>query len=299
KQSYKEYIDSLNKVWAECIRVLQPNGKISINVQPLPIPADKSGYNFRVICNIMHDIEAFFRSHDFFMSGMIYWNKAAYINNVSWGSYPRPTNIATNTSFEQIFTFVKRGKTREVEHERLAASLLKKEEWRHWAVRCIWDDIPPVIKINSRGENIFGHSAPFPEEIPYRLIRMHTVEGENVLDPFLGSGTTLKICRLTNRRGIGYEVNKNFEPIIRRRIMEDWVPPRIQNHYKVIGNETFARIFKILRDFIMEHPFIHDDRVFYAGLLKELKRKIPDVFTRSYVKNVVQFLYGVDIKKEI
>ncbi|MHA2328094.1 MAG: DNA methyltransferase [Candidatus Hodarchaeales archaeon] len=48
--------------------------------------------------------------------------------------------------------------------------------------------------------NRFGHSAPFPESIPYRLIRMHTNSGEIVLDPFLGSGTTLKICRITSRK---------------------------------------------------------------------------------------------------
>ena len=186
-QSYQQYIDSLNDVWKECIRVLQPNGKIAINVQPLPISGEHSGFKRRVIQNIIFDIEKFMRKNDLFLSGMHYWDKAPYVNNVSWGSYPKPTNIASNTSFEQIFVWVKRGETRKIDKPVVEKSLLEKEEWRHWAVRCIWDDIAPIIKISSKGEDVFGNPAPFPEDIPYRLIRMHTMEGEKVLDPFLGS----------------------------------------------------------------------------------------------------------------
>ncbi|MHA1775732.1 MAG: DNA-methyltransferase [Promethearchaeota archaeon] len=243
-QSYRDYIAALNRVWKECLRILQPNGKICINVQPLPISADKSGFNFRVIQNIMYDIEAFFCSHHCFLSGMHYWDKSAYINTVSWGSYPRPTNIASNTSFEQIFTFVKAGKTRKVPKDIMEQSLLKKEEWRHWAVRCIWDDIIPVIKINSKGENHFGHSAPFPEDIPYRLIRMHSAIGETVVDPFLGSGTTLKIARLLGRRGIGFEINNSYRKIIQERIMEEWIPPKIESGYKTFGFNSLATVIR-------------------------------------------------------
>lgn len=243
-QSYQDYITALNRVWKECLRVLQPNGKICINIQPLPLASDKSGFNFRVIQNIMHDIEAFFRANNCFLSGMHYWDKSAYINTVSWGSYPRPTNIASNTSFEQIFTFVKAGKTRNVPKEIMEQSLLKKEEWRHWAVRCIWDDISPVIKINSKGENRFGHSAPYPEDIPYRLIKMHTAVGETVVDPFLGSGTTLKITRLLGRRGIGFEINSSYRELIAERIMEPWNPPDVESGYKTLGFDTLVSIIR-------------------------------------------------------
>ena len=243
-QSYHDYIESLNRVWTECIRVLQPNGKIAIDVQPLPIETKQSGFGFRVIRDIMHDIEAFFRVHDCFLSSMNFWDKAAHSNNVYWGSYPKPTNIASNTSFEQIYTFVKRGKTRDVPKDVMASSLLAKEEWRHWAVRCIWDDIAPVIKINAKGENTYGHGAPFPEDIPYRLIRMHTVAGEIVLDPFLGSGTTLKITRLTGRRGIGYEINPAYRDRITARIMESWTPPTIDEGYVTMGYKTIRDVLE-------------------------------------------------------
>lgn len=257
-QTYDSYIESLNVVWKECLKKLQPNGKICINIQPLPISSEHSGYGYRVIKNIMFDIEKFFIKNDCFLSGMNYWDKSSYINNVSWGSYPKPTNIATNTSFEQIFTFVKRGKTRKIDQEKAKKSLLTKDEWRHWAVRCIWDDISPVLKINSEGKNTFGHSAPFPEDIPYRLIRMHTIEGEKVLDPFLGSGTTLKICRILNREGFGYEINPEYKEKIKNRILEDWKPPSIESYYSTIGIATLAKILKTTISETKKRKFIQE-----------------------------------------
>ena len=288
-QSYQEYIEALNRVWAECIRVLEPNGKISINVQPLPISAEKSGFNRRIIKNIMFDIEKFMFKQGLFLSGMIYWNKASYIHTVSWGSYPKPTNIAVNTAFEQIYTFVKPGKTRKIENKKLLAkSELSKDEWRHWAVRMIWDDISPVIKINPKGENKFGHGAPFPEDIPYRLIKMHTIEGETVLDPFLGSGTTLKMARLINRKGIGFEINPEYENLIKDRIMEDWSPPIIDPLYKTLSSSNIAEII----DYTINHVISEQKNnkesnlLLVKEILKDLKRK--GVLTSTNVKHIIK-----------
>lgn len=287
-QSYNEYINSLNKVWTECLRVLRPNGKISINVQPLPIASNLSGFNFRVIKNIMWDIENFFRKHDCFLSGMHYWDKSIYINNVSWGSYPRPTNIASNTSFEQIFTFVKRGKTRKIPKEIMENNFLNKNEWRHWAVRCIWDDISPVIKINQKGENKFGHGAPFPEDIPYRLIKMHTVEGETVLDPFLGSGTTLKIAKLLNRKGIGYELNPEYKSLIKNRIMEHWEPPEIEEGYHTIGLNSFMKCLEISLESIKKRISTTDDKNFlFQAILEDIYKQ--KLITQNQFKKMLKF----------
>ena len=292
-QSYKQYIDSLNKVWKECIRVLQPNGKIAINVQPLPISNEHSGYDRRIIQNIMFDIEKFLRQNDLYLSGMHYWDKSAYVNNVSWGSYPKSTNIASNTSFEQIFVWVKRGKTRKIDKEVLEKSELKKKEWSHWAVRCIWDDIAPVIKISSKGENVFGHPAPFPEDIPWRLIRMHTVEGEVVLDPFLGSGTTLKVCRLLNRKGIGHEINKKYKELIKKRIMEEWQPPKIENEYVTRGSETIKGIIRKLINLTWKiKPNVSDPNIdskekkeyIFSEALKYFEKN--SIFTKSFLKKI-------------
>jgi DNA modification methylase len=293
KQSYQDYIKALNRVWKECIRVLQPNGKMAINLQPLPISNKQSGFNRRIIQNIMFDIEKFMRKHDLFLSGMHYWDKSLYVNNVSWGSYPKPTNIASNTSFEQIFVWVKRGNTRKIPKETLNQNLLDKKEWRHWAVRCIWDDIAPVIKISSKGENLFGHPAPFPEDIPYRLIRMHTVEGECVLDPFLGSGTTLKICRILNRKGIGYELNPEYRQIIEQRIREDWTPPPIESDYVRIGSETIKDlILKAIevtwknktRISNQDNEISTEKAYIYGKILKDYSKN--SIFTKTFLRKL-------------
>ncbi|MFX0086319.1 MAG: DNA-methyltransferase [Candidatus Hodarchaeota archaeon] len=282
-QSYSAYIESLNKVWSECIRVLQPNGKFAVNVQPLPIESSQSGFGRRIIQNIMFDIEKFMRENGLFLSGMHYWDKSEYVSNVSWGSYPKPTNIASNTGFEQIFIWVKPGKTRKVDRVHQEKSLLKKNEWRHWAVRCIWDDIAPVIKIDSKGKNRFGHSAPFPESIPYRLIRMHTVIGETVLDPFLGSGTTLKICRLTSRKGIGYEINSEYSDLIQNRILEDWKFPIIQAQYKIFGTNDFYDILNFIIGRVKE-----DSTLELKTVLKGLQKEFPDKITKSWFNHLVK-----------
>lgn len=280
-QIYKEYVNSLDKVWKECERVLQPNGKIAINVQPLPIDRKNSGFGRRVILNLMYDIERFFRESNFYLSGMHYWDKAPYISNVSWGSYPKPTNIASNTSFEQIFVFVKGGKTRKVPPETMQKSLLSKDEWRHFAVRGIWDDISPVIKIDSKGVNKFGHSAPFPEEIPYRIIKMHSAKNETVVDPFLGSGTTLKICRITGRKGIGYEVNENYRELIKTRILEDWEFPSIEAQYKTMGTTFFYETLQYVHSRIVSEPAIS-----LKEIINELNRKFPKKFTKSWISHL-------------
>ncbi|MFX0206869.1 MAG: DNA-methyltransferase [Candidatus Hodarchaeota archaeon] len=280
-QSYQSYIRSLNKVWTECLRVLQPNGKIAINIQPLPIESTRSGFNRRIIQNIMWDIEKFMKKNRLFLSGMHYWDKSEYVSNVSWGSYPKPTNIASNTGFEQIFVWVKPGKTRIVPKEVIAQSVLSKSEWRHWAVRCFWDDIAPVFKIDSKGQNRFGHSAPFPEDIPFRLIRMHTAVGETVLDPFLGSGTTLKMCRITSRRGIGYEINADYAELIRNRIMEEWNPPAIEGQYKVFGTTQFFKIMKLIYNRLKEDPSLTFD-----SLIGALFRSFPEKITKSWTNHL-------------
>ncbi len=280
-QSYQSYISSLNRVWSECIRVLQPNGKIAINIQPLPIESSRSGFDRRVIQNIIWDVEKFMRENSLYLSGMHYWDKSEYVSNVSWGSYPKPTNIASNTGFEQIFVWVKPGKTRMVSKDILAQSVLTKSEWRHWAVRCFWDDIVPVFKIDSKGQNRFGHSAPFPEDIPFRLIRMHTTIGETVLDPFLGSGTTLKMCRITSRRGIGYEINTDYVELIHNRIIEEWSSPTIEAQYKVFGTSQFFRIMKFFYDRLREEPLLTFD-----SLMGEIHRYFPEKITRSWIKHL-------------
>lgn len=89
------------------------------------------------------------------------------------------------------------------------------QKWRRDIVR-----IPPVIKINAKGENTVGHTAPYPEDIPEMAIRYYSGVGDVVLDPFLGSGTTARVCVRTGRKYIGYERDAAFYEIAKKSIEE-------------------------------------------------------------------------------
>ena len=89
------------------------------------------------------------------------------------------------------------------------------KKWRRDIVK-----INPVIKINSKGENIVGHSAPFPKEIPEMAIRYFSGVGDIVLDPFMGSGTTAISAIDMNRSFLGFEISKEYCDVINKRIEE-------------------------------------------------------------------------------
>ena len=107
---------------------------------------------------------------------------------------------------------------------------------------------------------------------------MHTAIGETVLDPFLGSGTTLKMCRLASRSGIGYEINTNYAELIRSRILEEWKPAKIQNQYKVFGTTQFYKILKFIEKRLKDDPSIT-----FNALVRELHKHFPEKVTNSWI----------------
>ncbi|MFQ5977545.1 MAG: DNA-methyltransferase [Candidatus Heimdallarchaeota archaeon] len=230
-QSYEAFIQSLNSVWEKCNQVLKPNGKIAVVTQPIPVSSKQTGLGRSSILDIMTDVHSAMRTLEMDLSNIFIWDKRKYNNQRIFGSYPYPPNFFSHLSFEFICVFRKRGKTESRTKDEKEESKVTMEEWSDWCFNSIWD-IPPKIKINSRGSNILGHIAPFPEEIPYRLIRLFTFKGDVVLDPFLGSGTTLQVCRITQRRGIGFEIVKEYADLIKRRISEDWTPPGLETAEK-------------------------------------------------------------------
>ena len=216
-QSYEEYVASLDEVWVECARLLKPNGKIAINIQPIPF-ADKSrkGARSRII-NIMHDVETSMYRMGLELSNVVIWDKRKYNNQRIFGSYPHPPNLFTHVSYEFVFVFRKPGSPEKIPAPRKESSKLTMAEWSDWCFDPIWD-LAPVIKITGTGENRFGHLAPFPVELPLRLIRMFSFKDDLVIDPFLGSGTTLVACLLSDRRGFGVEFSKAHSSLIQQRL---------------------------------------------------------------------------------
>lgn len=209
--TYREYIDNLNKVWMECCRVLYPGCRLCVNIGDQFARAVTYG-RYKII-PIREEIIRFCESIGFDYMGAIIWQKKTTMNTTGgasvMGSFPYPRNGLIEIDYEFILLFKKLGNhPNNVSKEIKEKSKLSNQEWRtyftgHW---------------NFAGEKQNGHIAMFPEELPRRLIKMFSFVGETVLDPFLGSGTTIKVARDLKRNSIGYEINKDYLSIIKPKV---------------------------------------------------------------------------------
>lgn len=208
--SYEEYIHYLNLVWNECYRVLHDGCRLCINIGD---QFARSVYYGRYkIIPIRTEIIKFCETIGFDYMGAIIWQKPTTMNTTGgasvMGSYPYPRNGIIKIDYEFILIFKKPGNPPVVPKELKEKSKLSKEEWNeyfsgHW---------------NFNGEKQTEHIAMFPEELPKRLIKMFSFMGDTVLDPFLGSGTTILSAKNLCRNSVGYEINKEFLPIIKDKL---------------------------------------------------------------------------------
>lgn len=212
--SYDEYIKNLNAVWAECYRTLAPGCRLCVNIGDQFARAVTYG-RYKVI-PIREAIIRFCEAIGFDYMGAVIWQKKTTMRTTGgasvMGSFPYPRNGIVEIDYEFILLFKKLGAAPPVSEAIKEASALSKEEWRqyftgHW---------------NFAGEKQNGgHTAVFPEELPKRLIKMFSFAGETILDPFLGSGTTTKVAAELGRNSIGYEINKAYLPVIKKKIGTD------------------------------------------------------------------------------
>ncbi|KYO67356.1 DNA methyltransferase [Thermovenabulum gondwanense] len=210
-QTLHEYLRDLYRVWQECFRVLKDGRRLCINIGDQF--ARSLIYGRYKIIPLHSEIIAQCEDIGFDYMGSIIWQKKTTMNTSGganvMGSYPYPPNGMVEIDYEFILIFKKPGKSPEkIPAEVKSASILTKEEWKeyfsgHW---------------NFKGERQVEHEAMFPEELPYRLIKMFSFTGETVLDPFLGSGTTLKVALDLGRNGIGYEINPKFLEVIEKKL---------------------------------------------------------------------------------
>lgn len=212
---YDDYLNELLKVWRECFRVLKPNGKLAINTPLMPIlKKDMNTHYNRHIFDLNSDIQnSIIRNTKLFLLDTYIWNRTNSSKKVMFGSYPYPRNFYAQNTTEFITIYVKDGKPESASPEIKEKSKLTQQEWLEFTKQ-IWN-----IPIPSKKDLGFGmHSALMPEEIPYRLIKLYSFIGEIVLDPFAGSGTTLKIAKQLNRNYIGYELMENYRDVIERKL---------------------------------------------------------------------------------
>lgn len=199
--SLKEYLQLLENSFNETYRVLVNGGRACINVANLGrkpyIPL--SDY----ISKIMLDI-------GFNMRGEIIWNKAASASpSTAWGSWRSATNPILRDVHEYILIFSKGDYKRERKGKE---NTITKEQFMEYT-KSIWT-------MNAESARRIGHPAPFPEELPNRLIQFYSFKGDIILDPFMGSGTTAISSIKSERYFVGYDISKEYITLAENRLSQ-------------------------------------------------------------------------------
>jgi DNA modification methylase len=196
-----EWFEKISYVWREVFRVLQPGRKAFINIMNLPIRLENG--SFRTLNLVGRTIDLCERIGFIFKRDIV-WHKTNAVR-AHFGTYPYPGGILINNTHEFILEFEKPekkgfNKYGHLTSEQKEQSKLDKAFWIKIKKSDVWL-MKPVQSGDKR-----SHIAPFPFELPYRLIKAYSFVGETVLDPFLGSGTTLLAAIDLRRNGIGYEI---------------------------------------------------------------------------------------------
>jgi len=236
-QSLHEYLKDLYRVWKECYRVLKPGRRLCINIGDQFARSIIYG-RYKVI-PLHAEFIAQCEDIGFDYMGSIIWQKKTTMNTTGganvMGSYPYPPNGMVEIDYEFILIFKKPGKSLKVPEKIKEESKLSKEEWKeyfygHWYFG---------------GARQIEHEAMFPEELPKRLIKMYTFIGDTVLDPFLGSGTTVKAALNLKRNAIGYEINEKFLDIIKEKIGLKQSLLQFSRNIQIIKRQTSINVDEI------------------------------------------------------
>jgi site-specific DNA-methyltransferase (adenine-specific) len=195
----EEYLSLLTSVFSETHRVLVPGGRACINVANLgrkpylPLNA--------FITQIMIDV-------GFLMRGEIIWDKGTSAGtSTAWGSWMSASNPTLRDVHEYILIFSKGRFKRE---SRGKQATISRDEFLEFT-KSLW-------QFSTESASRVGHPAPFPVELPRRLIQLYTFAGDVILDPFMGSGTTAVAALETGRHYVGYETEKDYVKIAKTRL---------------------------------------------------------------------------------
>ena len=200
--SMNEYRELLTKVFKETYRVLVPGGRACVNIANL----GRKPY-LPIHSYVIEDMQKL----GYLMRGEIIWNKASSASqSFAWGSWLSATNPTLRDIHEYILIFSKDGFGRKKPEGRQPT--ITKEEFMEYT-KSIWT-------FSAERASRIGHPAPFPIDLPYRLIQLYTFEDEVILDPFLGSGTTCIAALKTKRRYVGYDNDQKYCELAERRIEE-------------------------------------------------------------------------------
>lgn len=217
-KNYEEFLNELDKVWEKCYDALVPGGRMVIVVGDACLPRRKYGYH--QVMPLHASIQEHCRNIGFHNLAPIIWYKIGNISLESKGGRflgkPYEPNAIIKNDIEYILFQRKPGKYRSPDSAKRILSIIPKNE--HHAF------FQQILK--TTGASTKDHPAPFPLRLAEQLVRMFSFVGDTVLDPFLGTGTTLLAAGMWGRNGIGYEIDPKYFQYSRERLQKD---PRLKN----------------------------------------------------------------------
>lgn len=232
--NYEQYLGVLNHFARESFRVLCDGRIVALNIDDMLV----NGTKYPIVADAIKIFqEAGFRYRD-----RIIWKKPDGYLRISKRSgvilqNPFPMYFYPDNLLESIVIFQK-GKFdyRSISEEIRELSKIDKKEFQdnNWH-KTLWE-ITNVLPGSALEKNV----AAFPEQLPYRIIKLYSYVGETLLDPFLGSGTTMKVARLLKRNSIGIEIIRDLEKTIRKKVGFDTNSDMFNNedHLEIIERKT-------------------------------------------------------------
>ncbi len=208
---YFEYLDLLHDVFAECKRVLEPGGRIAVNVANLGRRPYRSLSGD--ITQILQDLGLLLRGE------VVWWKGRAAGGSCAWGTFQRPSNPVLRDITERV-VIASKGRfdraippTKRAEAGLPSTTTISRDEFME-ATTDLWE-------IGPESATRVGHPAPFPVELPRRLIELYTYEGDLVLDPFMGSGSSAVAAVRTGRHYVGFDTDPDYIEIAERRVADE------------------------------------------------------------------------------
>ncbi len=198
---WEAYFDKLFAVFKECIRVLKYGGRIVVNVQPL----------FSDYVPIHHIISNFFMNEKMIWKGEIIWDKHNYnCNYTAWGSWKSPSSPYLKYTWEFLEVFCKgdlkkQGDSKDAD---ITADEFKKLVVAKW-------DVGAERKMKEH-----GHPAMFPEKLAANVMKLFSFQGDIILDPFNGVGTTTVVAKKLNRKYVSIDISDEYCQTAKERIQK-------------------------------------------------------------------------------
>jgi len=205
KLPYRKYLEFTEKWLRKAYELLKPDGRMCLNI-PIDTSRGREGEGFQ---SVYVDVVAIARRAGLRYATTIIWNEGNISRRTAWGTFASPKEPFVIAPVEAIVVLYKKSWRKLSD----GASDITPEEFKEWTLG-LW---------TFPGENPrkVGHPAPFPIELPKRCIKLFSYVGDIVLDPFVGSGTTLVAARLLKRRAVGIDISKKYCEIAKERLIKE------------------------------------------------------------------------------